>query len=199
MIGRNEIVRSLTGAWRLFVGKPDALRYFDTSSEGFWRSFQAILIVLPVYLVTALADRATAFDTVIADGTISDAGFWTTELVTLALDWVTFPILLALIGGVIGIKREYATYITVRNWATPLMVAPFALVSLLGGIGLDADWLLIPSVAALAYSLRFGYVIARRTLNMGIDVSIAIVALDVLVSLVVVKVVGRLTGVELFA
>ena len=54
---RAEIARSLTGAWRLFLGRPDAMRFFDTSVDGFWRSFRAIILVAPLYALTALADR----------------------------------------------------------------------------------------------------------------------------------------------
>ena len=198
MIGRDEIVRSLTGSWRLFLGKPDALRAFDTSTEGFWRSFQTIVLVVPIYLVAALGDRAASFGDVIADGTVSATTFWATEALTLALDWVALPALLAVVAGVIGIKREYSAYVVVRNWAAPLMAAPFAAASLLGGLGISEDFLLIPSLAALVFSLRFGYLIARRTLNAGVDVAIGMVVLDVLVSILVVKVVGRLTGIELF-
>jgi hypothetical protein len=198
LIGRDEIVRSLTGSWRLFLGKPDALRVFDTSIEGFWRSFQTIVLVVPIYLVAALGDRAASFGDVIADGTVSATAFWGTEALTLALDWVALPALLAVVAGFIGIKREYAAYVVVRNWAAPLMAAPFAAASLLGGLGISEDFLLIPSLAALVFSLRFGYLIARRTLNAGVDVAIGMVVLDVLVSVLVVKLVGRLTGVELF-
>ena len=56
-MNRAEIERSLTGAWRLFLGKPDAMRFFDASVEGFWRSFGAIVLVAPLYALTALADR----------------------------------------------------------------------------------------------------------------------------------------------
>ena len=102
------------------------------------------------------------------------------------------------IGGLIGIKRQYAAYMVVRNWAAPLMTAPFALVSLLERLGVSEDLLLIPSLAALVFSLRFSYLIVRRTLGVEIDVAIAFVALDVFVSLAVVKIVGKLTGIDPF-
>ena len=197
MIGRAEIERSLIGGWRLFLNKPDALQSFDTSTEGFWRSFQVIGLVAPIYLITALTERTITFGDAIATGTVSAAAFWATQGLTLAVDWVALPILLASVAGLIGIKREYPAYIAVRNWAAPLMLAPFTLVSLLDGLGVGADVLLIPSLAGLAFSLRFGYLIARRTLNVGIDVAIGLVALDLLVSFAVLKVIGRLTGVDL--
>ena len=54
MIGRAEIERAIVGSWRLFTGKGDALTYFDTSRDGFWRSFQVVALVAP-----ARTQRAT--------------------------------------------------------------------------------------------------------------------------------------------
>ena len=197
MIGRTETLRSLTGAWRLFLNQPDALRSFDTGVDGFWRSFQAIVLVAPSYAVAALADRATFADQISA-GTFSEAGFWATKAVSLAADWVALPILLALIAGFIGIRQAYPAYITVRNWATVLMTLPFAAIALVQVFGVGQDLLFIPSVAALAFSLRFGYLIARRTLNVGVDVAIGLVVLDWLVSLAVVMLISRATGYAMF-
>ncbi|MEJ0011877.1 MAG: hypothetical protein WDM94_04445 [Bauldia sp.] len=197
MIGRDEIQRSLSGAWNLFLGRPDALRAFDTSLEGFWRSFQAILVVAPLYFITALTDRMGAAGDPAT--VVSPDKFWATEFLSLVLDWIALPALLAVIGGLVGIKQRYPAYIVVRNWATPVMLAPFAAVSLLGVLGISEEILLIPWVAATAFSLRFSYLIARRTLGVEIDVAIAFVALDVFVSLAVLKFVGRLTGVDPFS
>ena len=52
MITRDEITRSLTGAWEIFVDRPNAMRHFDTDYAGFWRSFQAILLIAPLYGLT---------------------------------------------------------------------------------------------------------------------------------------------------
>jgi hypothetical protein len=186
----------LTGAWNLFLGRPDALRSFDTTLEGFWRSFQVILIVAPLYFLTALGDQVGVVGT--PGMAVAPENFWATELLTLILDWIALPALLAVIGGFVGIKRAYPAYIVVRNWATPLMLAPFAAISLLSVLGIGEEILLIPSVAAIAYSLRFSYLIVRRTLGVGIDIAIAFVALDVFVSIAVVRLVGKLTGVDAF-
>jgi hypothetical protein len=193
LIGRPEIERALTGAWRLFLNKPDAMTFFDTGVDGFWRSFQAIVLVAPCYAVAALADRTTYADDIGA-GQFSDAGFWTTKAVSLCVDWVALPILLALLSGFIGIRRAYPAYITVRNWATVLMTLPFAAIALVQVLGVGDELLFIPSLAALAFALRFGYLIARHTLNASADVAVALVALDWLVSFAVVMVISRASG-----
>jgi hypothetical protein len=197
LIGRAETERALGAAWKVFLGRPDALRSFDTSLEGFWRSFQVIILVAPLYLVTALGDQ-TELSAGNGTAPMTPGLFWATEILTLVVDWIALPALLAVIGGLVGIKRAYPGYIVVRNWATPLMLLPFAAISLLSVLGVSEEILLIPSVAAIAYSLRFSYLIVRRTLGVDLDVAIAFVALDVLVSLAVVRLVAKLTGVDPF-
>ena len=199
MISLAETLRALNGAWRLLRNEPDALRYFDTSTEGFWRSFAAIVFIFPAYLLTALADRQA----MVGDPTIdagNDALFWVAKIVSLGLDWVSLPILLAALAGFLDMKRQYPVYIVVRNWATVLMMLPFAAISILNILGLvSVEVMLLPSLAALGFTLWFGYVIARRTLQVGVDVAIGMVLLDFLVSIGVVRIVGRIFGIDLGA
>jgi hypothetical protein len=193
---RAEIKRSLTGAWRLFLGRPDALRFFDTSVDGFWRSFRAIILVAPLYGLVALADRSDLLTDANPGDDYSNAQFWAAKALTLALDWVTLPILLGLIADFIGIRRGYPALIVARNWATVLMIVPFAVIALLdlSGIG-DANTLVLPSLVALIATFRMSYEIARKTLGVGADIAIAFVALDFLVSLAIVLICNRLFGI----
>ena len=198
MITPSEIQRSLTGAWRIFLGHPDAMRFFDTSTDGFWRSFQAIVLVAPIYAVTALADwRAMASNFLPDEGGVGAEAFVAVKMVTLALDWVALPVLLAALAGFLGIRRAYTAFIVARNWSTVLVILPFAAIALLDIAGLmNESLILFPSLAALGFALRFGYMVARTALGVGIEVAIGVVALDFLVSLAIVRIVGRLTGVE---
>ena len=193
---RAEIQRALTGAWRLFIGKPDALRYFDTSADGFWRSFRAIILVAPLYALTALADRRDMLTDTNPGDDFTSAQFWAAKALTLALDWVTLPILLGLIADFIGIKRGYPALIVARNWATVLMLIPFAGIALLdlAGIG-TPNSLVLPSLLALIATFRMSYAIARRTLEVGAEIAIAFVVLDFLVSLAIVLICNRLFGI----
>ncbi len=194
---RAEIERSLTGAWRLFLDKPDALRFFDVTADGFWRSFRAIILVAPFYAVTALADRHDILSDSVPDDAFSDTAFWFGKAVTLCLDWVTLPILLGVLAGFIGLRRGYPAYIVARNWATVLMIVPFAAIGLLDYFDMmSPELLFLPSVAALAVVLRMSYLIARRTLQVGVDVAIGLVALDFLVSLAIVMIVSRVFGMD---
>jgi hypothetical protein len=193
-----EIQRSLTGAWHIFLGRPDAMRAFDTSSNGFWRSFRAIVLIAPLYFLTALADWQATVATM-PEGALpfGPGAFWTSKTILLGLDWVTLPILLAWLAGFLGIKDRYTGFIVARNWSTVVAVAPFGAIALLDLIGfLPGETVLIPSLVALVFALRLSYMVARTALNAPVEVAIGYVVFDFLVSLAIVRILGRLFGVD---
>lgn len=173
------------------------MRLFDTSNDGFWRSFQAIVLVVPVYALTAGADWQ-ALGAAAAEGVEVDAGaFWASKAAVLALDWVTLPVVLAALGGFLGIKQRYGAFIVARNWSTVLAVLPFGATALLDLLGLlPGDAIILPSLIALGFALRVSYMAARTALGFPADMAVGLVAFDFLLSLAIVRVVGRLFGVE---
>ena len=200
MITVSEVRRSLEGAWGILLGRADAMRSFDTSNDGFWRSFQAIAIIAPIYAIVALADwrAALAAATPGAGLPFGEEAFWASRALLLVLDWVTLSVILAALAGFLSIKQRYGAFITVRNWSNVLGIAPFGAVAFLDFVGvLPGDAILIPSLVALAFALRLSYMVARIALGAAVEVAIGFVAFDFLVSLALARIVGRVFGVEL--
>jgi hypothetical protein len=196
MISRDEIVRSLTAVWLLFLDRRDAIKLFDASIEGFWKSFQAIILVAPIYAVSVVADQQ-AYVALLPPGAFDAAAYYTTRIVTFVLEWVTLPILLALLAPFLGIRSGYAAYIVARNWAMVLTSIPFAALSLLDLTGLfPGEAILFPAGVALAISLRISYLAARRALSVPIDMAIAFVVLDLLISVGLTRGLSYLFGIQ---
>jgi hypothetical protein len=184
MISLIEVIRAMRGMWLLFLERSGAAQLFDTSVEGFWRSFQAIALVAPVYAFIVAADRQDYLSDPKAVASFDTAAFFLSRAITVALDWVTLPILLAVLAPALGIRAGYASYVVVRNWGTLFTLIPYAALSLLELTDLlPADFAVIAASVVLAISLRVSYVTARWTLGVPIDVAIGYVALDFLVSL----------------
>lgn len=183
MLTRDEITRSLTGAWELFLDRPGAMRFFDMSVDGFWRSFAAVVLVVPSYAFAVLADQRMAA----ADPTLpleSGTGLMVHNGIGLALDWIALPLILALLARPLGIARHYPEFVVARNWCAVLAAVPFGVIGLLivaGVVGADFGSLLM--LAALVAVLRYNYVIARRSLEASVGFAIGIVVLDFVVSL----------------
>lgn len=50
------IYYSLSAAWKLIQGNPRSMDYFDLSSDGFWKSFWAIALIIPIFMIKLLND-----------------------------------------------------------------------------------------------------------------------------------------------
>ena len=185
MLTREEIVRSLNGAWELFLDRPGAMRYFDISVEGFWRSFGAVVLVVPSYALAVLAERTMmALDPAapVQDGT----AFLVQSVIGLGLDWMALPVILALLARPLGIGRHYAAFVVARNWGAVIAIVPYGAIGLLivlGVVGVELANLLM--LAALIVVLRYTYLIARRALDVSLGFAIGIVVLDFVVSLAI--------------
>lgn len=184
MPDREEIRRSLTGAWELFLDRPDAMRHFDVSVDGFWRSFGAIVLIVPLYLITVIAERQVLVSDPIAAATLSDPAFFLAKAFALCLDWVALPVILALAARPLGVERSYSAYIVARNWGAVIAISPFALVAFLFALGvLGMDMTNYLSLAALFIILRYNYLIARRALGASVGLAVAIIVFDLFLSL----------------
>lgn len=183
---RDEVVRSLGAAWRLFLSDPRGMAGFDLSVEGFWRSFGAIFPILPFYLCVILVERQVHFGGGAAPANVSEGAFYFVRLLTVAVDWVALPILLGLFARPLGIAQNYAGFIIARNWASVLVVVPDTAVTLLFGLGVvSRELAAFLSLAVLLVILRYRYFIARVALGVGIGFALAITIADLLLSLVI--------------
>ena len=186
MLTREEIVRSLTAAWDLFLDRPGAIRNFDISVDGFWRSFAAVILVVPSYALAVLAERVLTGvmdpGAPVQDGT----AFVLKNVTGLGLDCVALPVILALLARPLGIGRHYAAFVVARNWGAVIAAVPFGVIGLLIVLGLVGGELAnLLMFAALIVVLRYTYLIARRALDASLGFAIGIVVLDFVVSLTI--------------
>jgi hypothetical protein len=183
---REELTRSIRAAWRLFIGDRGGMADFDLSVEGFWRSFGAIVPILPFYLCVVLVERQVRFaDPESAAGT-SEAYFFFVRALIVAVDWMALPVLLGLFARPLGIAQNYASFIIARNWASVLVVIPDTVVTLL--LAFDAvsrEVAAFLSLGVLLIILRYRYFVARVALGVGIGFAIAISVADLLLSIVI--------------
>lgn len=186
MLDRDEIRRSLTGAWDLFLDRPEAMRAFDVSVEGFWRSFRVIVLLLPAYFLTTLAEQIMLSETAVETAGPGGTALFLDSVVGLGLDWIALPVVLALAARPLGIQRNYAAFIVARNWGAVIALTPFGVIGLLVILGLlNAEIANFLMLASLMVVLRYNFLIARRALDVGIGFAIGIVILDLAVSLTI--------------
>jgi len=186
MPGRDEIVRSLIGAWRLFLDRTDAMRFFDVSVDGFWRSFGALFLLLPAYILVVLSERTRILADAVAGNGFDATAFLANRGLWLILNWIALPIVLALVAQPLGVTRTYAAYVVARNWCAVLTVAPFGLVALLSLIGVIGNEIAgVISLTIIVVVVRFDYLIARRALGADVGLAVGVVLADLALGLAI--------------
>lgn len=186
MITPNEVSRNVYGVWQVILDRPDAERYFDTGYAGFWRSFQAIVLVAPLYVVVfASAYRSLA--EVEPPVAITATGYFWLKAANVGLDWIALPLVLALSARFLGITRTYTSFVVVRNWAAVPIVAILAVISALEMLlPVLTDLLVWIQLLTIMVAIRLTYLMARRFLDVDISLAVALVVFDFLLSIVIV-------------
>lgn len=114
-----EIQRGLTGAWRLMMGRSDGLKLLNTSVDGFWNSFFAMVVAAPAL---AIGWVASANDLQLMNATGSKVSLvGRLALIDVAV-WILPLVLLTLVVRRIGIADRFIHYVVSGNWASALLV-----------------------------------------------------------------------------
>lgn len=183
---------NLAGAWLVMCGRAEGLNRLDLSLEGFWRSFAAILLIVPFALVGLISQRNFVQEEGEAAGALTESGLGL-EAVALLGDWLTFPLIFAAVARPLGLAARYVPFIVARNWASVIITAMVSMIHaghIVGIVSAELASLLL--FLAVAVALRFSYVIARTTLAVPFTVAVPIVLLDLLISLTVSSVFDQL-------
>lgn len=188
MITFGEVYAAVLHSWRIFRGDRGALQAFDTSFDGFWRSFSVIIALAPLYAVIFLAQQRLVESDLARDldASFPTGGFYFWKVAATLVDWVAFPAVAALIAGPLNITNRYVLLIVARNWTSILAVLPYSFVSLLYGLGmLPAAGYVWLAVIVLIVVIRFRYQVYSAALGGPTGLVIGIVALDFLLAVVI--------------
>ena len=186
MMGGLTAVRdNLAGALEVMLGRPEGLNRLDTSLDGFWRSFGAVVLVAPFALLSLLSQQPLAVEAGRPPAPLTGARL-ALYGIALLVDWFAFPLVFALLARPFGLGSRYVPFIVARNWASVIIGAMVAVVHVLHLLGVLPTVLLpYALLVAIAVSLRFSYVIARTTLLVSMAMALPIVILDLLLSLTI--------------
>ena len=189
-----EITKSINGAWRIARMDQNALNYFNMSIEGFWRSFLAVLIVAPLYVVFLVLNlgQLTAMELPTGSSTSKEL-YVAITLAAHILGWLAFPVVMIPISRLMDLSQSYVPYIIVWNWSNVLVMAVILPAVLLfppsAQSGQSAKLILM---AAQITVLFYGYLVARAGLQCKILTAIGVVMLDLLLGLLFNLLAGRL-------
>lgn len=188
MPDREEILRSLIGAWRLAKLDTQGMNEFDLSFTGFWHSFFAAVLVAPGYAILVAQRFSTATPNVpeappSAVAFESESGIgWIllVQTVTYLISWAAFPLLAAVATWLLDLGRNYVALIVAANWAAVIQIGAFLVALLLGAAlpGIGSVLLPLVTIGILLYQ----WFITRTALQTTAGIAFALVLADLLVN-----------------
>ena len=185
MLSPNEILRALTASLQLARGDAGGHRLFDHTFEGFWRSFAAIILFAPAYLLSIRTDLI--IDNALGR-TVPEAGveFYFLRFIVLVVEWVAYPVAMVAMARMLALGHRYVPYIIAYNWTSVLVAAAVVPPRVLFSVGLiAAGFTQLLYMVALIWAFYFRYSVARTALETSIPTAIGLVIFDFLLGLLI--------------
>lgn len=156
-----EARRAIRGVLRLARFDPDALEDFNVSLDGYWRSFFAAALLLPLYLIVWLGADVPGKEVTVPLGRRL-----LIEGINYPLAWTLWPLVVFYIARAAGWGERYIAYVVAYNWTQIFSQGLMLLFAILFLPTLEPTaqqnlWLLM-----LFAFLVFEAYVAKRTLNL---------------------------------
>lgn len=178
--------KSVGAAWQLVVRDPKAWDAFDLTADGFFRSFAAVLFVIPFNIVFDLfALRLRQAGSIENSDAVGMAAFSYSKMAfsttALCVEWVLFTIIAYFLLKFLGLADQYVRYIVAYNWGciiVELFNLPAVVLFSFGLISYAAAVDLI--FIALGLTLYYRFYIAQTALGVGWGLAMGIAVLEFL-------------------
>jgi hypothetical protein len=160
MVSAKEIAWSLYGAYKIARLDPNASQYFNISATGFYRSFVALILALPFFLIENSIDykkieTATAF-----------VPFLIILGIALAVSWLTYLFAAGIITRLMGIFQKFTVFVIVYNWSQLALIVVWLPISIISTGFLGAE---LSTVASLVFIVAT-YVYLWRVLKITLEI-----------------------------
>jgi hypothetical protein len=187
IVTADEVNRSFKGTLDLLNSRSEGLNSFDMSERGFWRSFMAIWLTLPAFIVS-LAFERLRLGLLQPDRSLLGNG-WIDAVVALGhvAGFIALPVAMIRVARWFRLEKAYVPFVIVTNW-----------ISVIGMLVLSVPAMLVllrwapPGLASL-FSLAFAVIIVRvqwfatkTTLGLPSLPALAIVVLGIVLNAFVV-------------
>jgi hypothetical protein len=154
IVTADEVNRSFKGTLDLLNSRSEGLKSFDMSERGFWRSFTAIWLTLPAYVISLAIERMRLG--AVPNGSLLD-NLWVDAVVAMGHvgGYVALPLAMIFIARTFRLTGRYVPFVIVTNWISVIGLLVLSLPTMLLLLG----WA-TPPLASL-FSLAFAVIIIR--------------------------------------
>lgn len=185
----NYIFRSLTGAWNLVRVNKNSMEHFDISSDGFWKSFWAIIVMLPIFLVGLIYGSGAEG----AQPVVTESIFFLISLPMMALVMYYFT-------RFMKISDNYPSMIIASNWLTALNYNILVIAGLLLNLFLPNSEmaLVIIYVLSFYFGLYVAWFMYKTSLNISGYLAVGVLLFDAVFSLTIRTILLKVFDPEVF-
>jgi len=166
----NEAIVSLKAALKLLRFDATGVDDFNATPQGFWHSFRAMALVLPLFMVL-LASH---------DSGDKDFVTWIGAVLVYVISWLLFPLVMSYIADNMGAGKNYIRFIVAYNWSSVWQNLVYLPVAILTGMGIVPPEI---TFFALVFVLVYSWFVARTALDISTGSAIGIVVLDFLLGI----------------
>ena len=183
IVTADEVNRSFKGTIDLLNSRTEGLKSFDMSEFGFWRSFAAIWLTLPAYIVSVAFERLRLgmaqpnhsilddlwLDFVVALGHVTSfvalpvAMIWVARAFRLTGGYVPFVFVTNSTPATVHLALPIPAMLLLLGWATPALASIFSLAFAV--IILRLQWFGTKTALGLSSLPAFGIVLLGIVLN----------------------------------
>lgn len=197
MLTAPEITRSLAAAHQLFFGKAEGMDGLDTSADGFFRSFLAFFLLLPLMAVELSAERAILIhDGIMQAETFPDVAFYGMRFASALVIWLGFAVLMLPVARMLDAGGRYSAFMVAHNWtnvyASLISVVPSLFIAL---DIMNPQPLRLIALLILLVTVRYMWFTARTALGISAVMAAAVVIIEILFIYLVVEAGSRLAGI----
>ncbi len=195
IVTADEVNRSVRGTLDLLNRRVEGLKAFDMSEAGFWRSFAAIWLTLPAYVVSLAFERGR-LGLLRPERSLLD-DLWLDVAVAFGhvIGFLALPVAMIWVTRRLGLTQRYAPFVIVTNWINVVGLTILSVPAILLLIG----W--APPALASLFTLAFAIIVVRLhwfatavTLGVSGGLAFAIVGLGLGLNLAVSTLVRTITG-----
>ncbi len=127
MVRIPEILWSLFGCYKIALRDENALSYFNLSEKGFWSSFTAILIAIPILCI----QNTISYN--LSDTSVPLLPFLSLYLVAMVITWCLYLAAIGVASKFLNVSENFGIFVIVYNWAQVTLMAvwlPFFILTL---------------------------------------------------------------------
>jgi len=155
----NYILRSLTGAWKLVNVNPKSMDYLDLSSDGFWKSFWALAVMTPAFLLEIIYGAQAEASQPLVTKTI----YFVVSLPLTAIVMLYFT-------RFMKISTNYAAMVIAYNWLNAITYNILIAAGLI--LNLLAPESQVSGIVLLMFSAYFGLYVVWHTLRISLAIGV---------------------------